>query len=94
MEADGVDYSVLYPMVGAGGEVFGRITDPQLELACVQAYNDWVIETWASVSDRFRSAPGKASVVPARDPESCASSPSRRLGAEGRATAAMRRRHR
>jgi predicted TIM-barrel fold metal-dependent hydrolase len=53
MDADGVDYSVLYPMVGAGGEIFGRITDPQLELACVQAYNDWVVEAWASVSDRF-----------------------------------------
>ena len=54
MDTDGVDYSVLYPTVaGLAGETFGRITDPELELACVQAYNDWLVEEWASVSQRF-----------------------------------------
>ena len=54
MDTDGVDCSVLYPMVaGVAGETFGRITDPKLELACVQAYNDWLIEEWAAVSPRF-----------------------------------------
>ena len=54
MDADGVDYSVLYPTVaGLAGETFGRLKDQELELACVQAYNDWVIEEWASVSERF-----------------------------------------
>jgi predicted TIM-barrel fold metal-dependent hydrolase len=54
MDADGVEVSVLYPTVaGHAGETFGRITDPELELACVQAYNDWLIEEWASASDRF-----------------------------------------
>ena len=54
MDADGVDYSVLYPTVaGLAGETFGRITDPELELACVQAYNDWLVEEWAGVSARF-----------------------------------------
>jgi predicted TIM-barrel fold metal-dependent hydrolase len=54
MDADGVDYSVLYPTVaGLAGETFGRITDPELELACVQAYNDWLIDTWARASERF-----------------------------------------
>lgn len=54
MDADGVDYSVLYPTVaGLAGETFGRITDPELELACVQAYNDWLIEEWAGISPRF-----------------------------------------
>jgi len=54
IDADGVDYSVLYPTVaGLAGETFGRITDPDLELVCVQAYNDWLIEEWASVSHRF-----------------------------------------
>ena len=53
MDADGVDYSVLYPSVaGTGGEVFGRL-DPDLELACVQAYNDWLIDEWAGASERF-----------------------------------------
>jgi predicted TIM-barrel fold metal-dependent hydrolase len=53
MDADGVDCSVLYPTVAGGGETFGRITDPELELACVQAYNDWLIDEWAAASDRF-----------------------------------------
>jgi predicted TIM-barrel fold metal-dependent hydrolase len=54
MDAEGVDYSVLYPSVaGLAGETFGRLTDPEFELACVQAYNDWLIEEWAKVSPRF-----------------------------------------
>ncbi len=54
MDADGVDYSVLYPTVaGVGGENLGRIRDAELELACVQAYNDWVVEEWVGASERF-----------------------------------------
>jgi uncharacterized protein len=54
MDASGVAYSVLYPTVaGAGGETFGRIEDPDLELACVRAYNDWLLEEWAGASERF-----------------------------------------
>ncbi len=54
MDAAGISYAVLYPTVaGSGGQNFGRIQDPELELACVQAYNDWLLEEWASVSDRF-----------------------------------------
>jgi uncharacterized protein len=54
MQEQGVDYAVLYPSVaGIGGEVFGRIADPELELACVRAYNDWVVEHWAGASSRF-----------------------------------------
>jgi len=54
MDADGVDCSVLYPTVaGMAGETFGRIADSELELACVQAYNDWLIEEWSSKSERF-----------------------------------------
>ena len=54
MDVDGVDYSVLYPTVaGVAGETFGRLEDQELELACVQAYNDWLIEEWAGVSERF-----------------------------------------
>jgi len=56
MDRDGVDYSVLYPTVaGVAGESFGRIADPELEQACVQAYNDWLIDEWASTSERFVS---------------------------------------
>jgi uncharacterized protein len=54
MDADGVAASVLYPTVaGFAGETFARIADPELELACVQAYNDWLIDEWASTSSRF-----------------------------------------
>jgi predicted TIM-barrel fold metal-dependent hydrolase len=54
MDDAGVDYSVLYPTVaGLAGEAFGRLDDTELELACVQAYNDWLIEHWAAASDRF-----------------------------------------
>ncbi len=54
MDSAGVDYSVLFPTVaGLAGEAFGRLKDLELELACVQAYNDWLIEEWAAASDRF-----------------------------------------
>jgi uncharacterized protein len=54
MDTDGVDASVLYPTAaGIAGETFGQITDPELELACVQAYNDWLIDEWAAASSRF-----------------------------------------
>jgi uncharacterized protein len=54
MDAGGIDYAVLYPTVaGSGGQNFGRIEDSELELACVQAYNDWLLEEWASASERF-----------------------------------------
>src|SRR6266480_1198107 len=54
MDAAGVDYAVLYPTVaGSGGQTFGCIEDPELELACVQAYNNWLLEEWASASGRF-----------------------------------------
>jgi uncharacterized protein len=54
MDTVGIDYSALYPTVaGLAGETFGRIEDPELELACVQAYNDWVVDEWAAASERF-----------------------------------------
>src|SRR4051794_39919383 len=54
MDVDRVDCSVLYPSVaGRAGETFGRLQDPALELACVQAYNDWLIEEWGAASPRF-----------------------------------------
>jgi uncharacterized protein len=54
MDEAGIDYSVLYPTVaGLAGETFGRIEDPELELACVQAYNDWLVDEWAAASERF-----------------------------------------
>ena len=54
MDQDGIDYSVLYPSAsGMSGEWFGRLDDIELETACVQAYNDWLIEEWVKASPRF-----------------------------------------
>jgi predicted TIM-barrel fold metal-dependent hydrolase len=54
LDAAGIDYSVLYPTIaGLAGETFGVIRDPELELDCVRAYNDWLIEEWAGCSSRF-----------------------------------------
>jgi predicted TIM-barrel fold metal-dependent hydrolase len=54
MDDDGVDASVLYPTVaGLAGEALGRLADPELEQACVRAWNDWLVEEWAAASDRF-----------------------------------------
>jgi uncharacterized protein len=54
MDAAGIDYAVLYPTVaGVGGQSFGRMEDRELELACVQAYNDWLLEEWSGASERF-----------------------------------------
>jgi predicted TIM-barrel fold metal-dependent hydrolase len=46
--------SVLYPTVaGLAGEGLGHIPDPALEVACVQAYNDFLLDEWAKSSSRF-----------------------------------------
>jgi len=43
MDADGIWLQVLYPSVTLGGaKVYGD--EPELQLACVAAYNDWVAE--------------------------------------------------
>jgi predicted TIM-barrel fold metal-dependent hydrolase len=54
MDAAGIDYSVLYPSVaGVAGQAFAGIEDADLELACVKAYNDWLVEEWGGASPRF-----------------------------------------
>ena len=54
MDRDGVDLEVLYPLAsGVGGDAFGYVEDGALEVACVQAYNDWLVEVWAKASPRF-----------------------------------------
>ena len=54
MDEDGIGHSVLYPsLAGISGERFGALADPELALACVQAYNDWLIDEWMHTSNRF-----------------------------------------
>ena len=43
LDADGIWLQVLYPSVTLGGaKVYGA--EPELQLACVRAYNDWIAE--------------------------------------------------
>ena len=50
MELDGVDASVVYPGRGMG---LWSIKDPELRVACMEAYNDWLAEEFcAGAPDR------------------------------------------
>jgi uncharacterized protein len=54
MDSDRIDCSVLYPTAaGVGGEAIGAIKDPDLQIECARAYNDWIIDVWAAASPRF-----------------------------------------
>jgi predicted TIM-barrel fold metal-dependent hydrolase len=54
MDQNGVERSVLYPSVaGIAGESFAMVDDPELESDCVRAYNDWLIQEWATADSRF-----------------------------------------
>ena len=76
MDADGVDAQVLYPTLSGGsGEVLGAIEDPELQLACVQAYNNWLIDAWAKQSPRFIPQ----CLVPINDPNAAATEAARAL---------------
>ncbi len=48
MDINGVWASLNYPsgVTGFGGTLFSEARDPELGLACVQAWNDWVYEEW------------------------------------------------
>jgi uncharacterized protein len=77
MDAARIQYSVLYPsVVGVAGEILARIEDPELELACVQAYNDWLIDEWAAASDRLVPQ----CIVPISSPERTAAEIRRAVG--------------
>jgi hypothetical protein len=48
MDAAGIDYSVRYPTVaGLAGGTCGRLEDPAVGVACVQASQDWVLAAGA-----------------------------------------------
>lgn len=55
MDAEGVDTQVCFPSFpGFAGTRFLRFRDKDLALACVRAYNDFVLEEWAGLApDRF-----------------------------------------
>jgi len=48
MDSIGLWAQVMYPNVGGfGNQAFLQLGDPELMLACVQAYNDWLLD-WCS----------------------------------------------
>ena len=52
MDQMGIWAMVMYPNVaGFGNQQFLQLKDPELMLACVEAYNDWQTD-WASVDPR------------------------------------------
>ncbi|MDE0615747.1 MAG: amidohydrolase family protein [bacterium] len=55
MDLDGIQASLNFPsFAGFAGSRFAELEDPDLALACVQAYNDWHIEEWCGAApDRF-----------------------------------------
>jgi predicted TIM-barrel fold metal-dependent hydrolase len=59
MTANGVDAAVCFPntLPRFCGQTFLEANDKSLALACVQAYNDWVIEEWSGGSGSGRLIP-------------------------------------
>lgn len=55
MDQDGVDAEVLYPGPRLSQSIFAT-PDPELHLACVQAYNDWLAEFCGYAPDRLVGA--------------------------------------
>ena len=56
MDGDGVWASLPFPSTiwGFAGRTFALMKDQELGLACVRAYNDWLLEEWVGVRpDRF-----------------------------------------
>ena len=50
MDIGGIQASVNFPsgVTGFGGILFSEAKDPELGLACVRAWNDWLFEAWHS----------------------------------------------
>jgi predicted TIM-barrel fold metal-dependent hydrolase len=55
MELDMIQAQVLYPSLAPHPQMFG--TDPELQNACVRAYNDWINEFSAAAPDRLVGLP-------------------------------------
>ncbi len=56
MDLNGVYASLNFPSIvwGFAGSRFSYMKDPELGLACLHAYNDWMVEDWcAAYPDRF-----------------------------------------
>lgn len=53
MDADGIEAEVCFPTVpGMAGSLFIAAKDKELALRCLQAYNDWLADTWCAADPR------------------------------------------
>jgi predicted TIM-barrel fold metal-dependent hydrolase len=82
MDLNHVDASVCFPntLPRFCGQTFSERADRELGLACIQAYNDWVIDDWCGGDGRGRLIP--VTIVPLWDP-SLAAAEVRRCAAKG-----------
>jgi predicted TIM-barrel fold metal-dependent hydrolase len=80
MDADGITGALLFATFPRYcGQTFWEAKDRELGLACVEAYNDWMIDEWcAAAPDRFIPM----IIVPLWDPE-LAAAEIRRTAAKG-----------
>jgi uncharacterized protein len=54
MDSTGVCVEVLFPNLSFfGGDIFRRAPDPEFQLSCVRAYNDWLIDWISPDPSRF-----------------------------------------
>ncbi len=54
MDIDGLDTNTFFPNVaGLTNQQFQKEGSEDFRLACIQAYNDWLIEEWVAASPRF-----------------------------------------
>ena len=54
MDIDGVAASLVFPsFTGFAGRVFIEAKDKAVALACVQAYNDWMLDDWCAAPSRL-----------------------------------------
>jgi predicted TIM-barrel fold metal-dependent hydrolase len=71
MDLTGVWASLCFPSAiwGFAGTRFSKMSDPDVGLACLRAYNDWMIDEWCA-ADRNRYIPCQLPWM--RDPEQAA----------------------
>ena len=51
MDQDSIQASVLFPTIpGMAGTLFAQARDKALGLRCLQAYNDWLADTWCAAN--------------------------------------------
>lgn len=82
MDANHVDASICFPNIlpRLCGQAFYEREDKELALACIQVYNDWMIDEWCGGAGKGRLVP--LTLVPLWDPQ-LAAEEVRRCNAKG-----------